>query len=472
MAIDPAAVLKAVPPKAAGAVSEKKGTATDKAGSLPKKHPPKAPDGTRSLPQRLPFGGNTGVSPPAPGVTADKSLAPAVGLPSKLPTKAFGSAVEREKKKPSGPKLGLPKLPASGPSAKQGDGPDASKALPTGKAILPRLPAAGLAGDKRPLPAGTGNRVPAGVGAGGGFLPALPGQAAPSVKGSEAIREAVQRPRAAEAMGDLSDTARRALVIREVRFEGPRIAPDQWREWQPVVVLENTNRRKRAMASLLVYGVDQGRSAHEEKIRVLDPGQRIEVRLPWVSTWGDCATAWLRGAGAKNPAPEDMGPYWEADPNATNGVRQCLPEPRGWRLRYTVQIDEVRANGEDGPTTWILCARLEADPERCVRTFTVNDNTTIPESSKDLYSVTVTKDYPSLRGLQVTASFRVIERDPGLLEADDIAKAAINVNFGSERRLSRFRGRGVVKYWDFDKPGEGGPSGSASLIFKGVPLGE
>jgi len=118
--------------------------------------------------------------------------------------------------------------------------------------------------------------------------------------------------------------ARGALVIREVRFDGPSIAPDQWREWRPVVVLENVNRRKRAMASLLVYGVDQGRGEHTQDVRILEPGQRVEVRLPWVSTWGDCVTAWLRGAGAKNPAPDEHDQRDASVPSGTARLALAL----------------------------------------------------------------------------------------------------------------------------------------------------
>lgn len=156
MAIDPAAVLKAVPPKAAGAVSEKKGTATDKAGSLPKKHPPKAPDGTRSLPQRLPFGGNTGVSPPAPGVTADKSLAPAVGLPSKLPTKAFGSAVERGKRNRQARSSGCRNCRPAAPRRSRETGQTPPRPCPRARRSFPACPRRVWPETKGPSPQGLG----------------------------------------------------------------------------------------------------------------------------------------------------------------------------------------------------------------------------------------------------------------------------------------------------------------------------
>jgi len=164
---DPAALM-AVQPKAAAAMMDKKGTAADKAPSLPEKHSPRAPGGAGLLPQRLPIGGRE-----AP-TAAKRPPSPAVGLPMKLPATALGSAVKGEKRKASGPKPELRKLLGGGSFKKQGDGPGASKALPAGKAILPPLPAAGLAGDKKLLSTGTGNRVPVSGGPGAsGFLPAI-----------------------------------------------------------------------------------------------------------------------------------------------------------------------------------------------------------------------------------------------------------------------------------------------------------
>ncbi len=222
--------------------------------------------------------------------------------------------------------------------------------------------------------------------------------------------------------------ARGTVRVREVRLENPRLARDRWKEWQPVVVLENTSRTRRAAVELFVWGGIGPGSAGPRPRRVsslgwkvLEPGQRMRVPLRGrVVTWTDCVRVWLGGRGARNAV---RGMPAEGTPPAGEA---CKGDPPRWRVVVQAELLEVIHDGDTrSPTMWHMCLTLDQVKE-CTQKEVWDGAKTI--AGNPIATFAVSRTYASLRGVGPKAVFRVVDRDSFLAGGgDDVARMEIPV---------------------------------------------
>ncbi len=238
------------------------------------------------------------------------------------------------------------------------------------------------------------------------------------------------RTRAAgAAMQDLMrvqrEGARGTVRVREVRLENPRLARDRWKEWQPVVVLENTSRTRRAAVELFVWGGIEASGPRPRRVsslgwKVLEPGQRMRVPLRRRVTWTDCVRVWLGGRGARNPV---RGTPTGSTPPAGEA---CKGDPPRWRVVVQAELMEVIHDGDsESPTMWHMCLTLEQVKE-CSQKEVWDGAKTI--GGNPIATFAVSRTYASLRGVHPKAVFRVVDRDSFLAGgSDDVARMEIPV---------------------------------------------
>ena len=379
-------------------------------------------------------------------------LPPALGKDA-MP-KAAGAA--SSDKKGAGIRLpgsGLPKLPGNLEKA---------PAKPSGGAIGNKLPLPGgfgkqrtIAGDQTPqpkapqLPLRPGGLVPENlkadairkqgvsakpaIGSVGGGLPAGAAAIGQHVQDSVKPDMRFQDPGTDRAGADLQELmrvrregARGTVRVREVRLENPRLARDRWKEWQPVVTLENTSRTLPAAVQLFVWGGTESdpseprrRSVTSLGWRILKPGQRLQVSLDrHVVTWTDCVRVWLGGRGARNPV------RGTPDENTAPAGEVCKGDPPRWRVVVQADLMEVIHDGDRrSPTMWHMCLTLD-QAKYCTQEQVSDGAKTI--GGNPIAVLTVDKTYTSLRGIWPKAVFRVVDRDSFFAGGgDDIARLEI-----------------------------------------------
>ncbi len=268
------------------------------------------------------------------------------------------------------------------------------------------------------------------------------------------------------------DVARGAgtVVIREMRLRLHRTAPDGWKEWDHVVVLENTGRLP---ATVTLWTEARGRDGASGSPRnrgrfTLRGGERREVRVPSAMIATDCALGWLSGNGARRPV---RGGRPASEYTHPPERRVCVPFPRRWRVDTRIELFEVRADGDNrSPTTWDVCLEI-GGTKRC-RKVTVRDRQRLsPPLVLEVRGTTVTA------GARVPGLFRVVDSDPWP-DADDVAEEHIDVRVSppaADEAAGTAAGlrRGHTREIPFSKiggaPGEG-PSGVFRLIRRYRPL--
>ncbi len=258
--------------------------------------------------------------------------------------------------------------------------------------------------------------------------------------------------------------ARGSVVVRELRLEQPRVAPDHWKEWLPVAILENTDHHRSAAVHVYGWGrtgKNPARRLAPTKVydlgwRILRPGERQRIALRAPITWTECARVWIGGEGARNSVrgtpSENTRPATEA----------CKGDPRAWRVIVQAGVVKVWDDGDRrSPTTWHVCLNLD-NTRRCTR-VTVQDG----QTGRPIFLLTVDKTYRSLRGVIPNARMRIVDRDDLLHGGgDDIAEASLQVLGLAYRArpydasLLHLYTREGDKYRQFSAgPGRKGPSG-------------
>jgi len=260
------------------------------------------------------------------------------------------------------------------------------------------------------------------------------------------------------------------VVIREMRLGPHRVARDGWKEWDHVVVLENTGRRP-ATVTLWTEARERGGASGRPRNRgrfTLRGGERREVRVPSALIATDCALGWLAGEGARRPV---RGGRPSSEYTHPPERRVCVPFPRRWRVDTRIELFEVRADGDDrSPTTWDVC--LEVGGTKRCRKATVRDNQRL---SPPL--VLEVRGTPVATGATVPGLFRVVDHDDWP-NADDVAEERIDVRVappapddapGTAAGLRRGRSTEIPFSKRGGRPGEG-PSGVFRLIRRYRPL--
>ncbi len=225
--------------------------------------------------------------------------------------------------------------------------------------------------------------------------------------------------------------ARGTVRVREVRLEDGRKAPDGWRDWKAVAVLENTDPSRPAAVRVFAWGRTDPwvlRTAREDRPQprvgvydlgwhVLRPRQTLRVRLRQPVTWGECVRVWLGGEGARRPV------RGRPTPETSGGVEACKGLPQRWRVTLFMGIHEVYDDGDnESPTRWKVC--LDLDGERRCNWFKVYDG-----QRRAGYWLSVEKTYgtSALRGRSANASLKVVDYDDLLRGGeDDVAHANLS----------------------------------------------
>ncbi len=373
-----------------------------------------------SVPKVAPAGRIKPSAPPVPGIeTKPYRLPPVV---EKAPT-APGPA---KSAKPSS-LPGVPKLPGvvnrNGVAGGKSGGSTSSGAQAS---KLPRVPDLRLpsgsgkqsqAKDAGETPAGKGFAIqpPSGF-PGGGGLPVNP-----------AVGGKGRAPLPAPASGDLpagatpaeEHTAQNSVVIRDVRFDNRHRAADGWPEWDLVVELENTNPAKPAVVNLGYnqyagsnirdFAYDRNRllrGIRAFKQVFLSPGERKTIRIvDGGYTFTTCAQVRLVHRIS-------------AFVNIPVGHRNvCQGDPTRWRVVAEIHKLWSQYDGDDeGPTRWNVCWEVSGHSD-CFQGY-ANDRVTVPEAQGRRLSFSVT----NLRERSLDARVRIVDRDPGMFQEDDIGE--------------------------------------------------
>ena len=308
------------------------------------------------------------------------------------------------------------------------------------------------------------------------------GWAAPGVARDPGARMRAAGATLQDLMRVRREGARGTVRVREVRLEDGRMAPDGWRDWQAVAVLENTDPNQPAAVQVFAWGrmnpwvrrtALEGRpqprvGVYDLGWHILKPRQILRVRLRQPVTWGECVRVWLGGEGARRPV--------RGKPTlATSGaVEACKGLPQRWRVTLLMGIHEIYEDGDnESPTRWKAC--LDLDGQRSCNWFTVYDG-----QRRAGYWLSVEKTYgtSALRGRGRNASLKVVDYDDLLHGGeDDVAHANLSAGVPGlpwpERPYDTLRLRaGVYRQGEFSSGVDRmeGPSGRYQTFATYEPL--